>query len=1085
MMKITAVQIEPSKLHKLLVGHFNLDELRTLCFDLQLDFEELPPGGKSAVARELVEYCQRRRLQVALAEAVLEHRPRISSNEFTRDISFSNAPFKGMLAFEEADEEIFFGREELTAELVTRVYQPSAGSVRQLDPSPNLREDFSDPTNFLAIVGASGSGKSSVVKAGMIPHLRRQTNWPIHLITPTAHPLEALATSLTRDSESVTATATLLDDLQKESRALRLYAARLLQNSPADRLLFIIDQFEELFTLCKDDAARTAFVENLVEGVADDSQITILLTLRADFYHHCLQYQPLHHLLEARQKIVPAMSSTELRAAIELPAQQANLTFDEGLVDILLRDVGATDNQTPEPGALPLLSHALLETWQRRDPSENRLTLAGYTEAGGVQGAIAKTAESTYQHLPADQQKIARSIFLRLTELGEGTQDTRRRAALAELLPQKDGQTTVEQVLKTLADARLLTTSEEGAEVAHEALIREWPTLQSWLDEDRDGLRLHRQLTEAAQAWQIAQKDASYLYRGGRLAQINEWLKTVDAALNQLEGDFVEASQQLQRDELADANARAEREADAAQKLRQRAIFLRGALVLAAALSVVAFLLFGNANRSATAARNAEATTQVENIARITAEAEAIQNARLAETRAADAEDAEAEAVQSAEIATTREAEALAAQDFAEAAQFESERQRQIALAQSVAALSNVVLDRNNDTELATLLAIEGAERNWQSAGHADWLIDSVLRSYLGAQPFFNNTFTEYGPTVASVAFSPDGERLASGSADGTIRLWELDESSTESVVLRGSESFVWSVTFSPDGQRLASGGDDGTVRLWNLSDLNVEPVVLTHDSSVLSVAFSPGGDSLASVSYDGLIRLWNLSDFSAEPVVLTGDGSSISSVAFSPGGDSLATGSNDGLIRLWNLGNLSAEPVVLAGHDTAVLSVVFSPDGSRLASGDAGGTIRLWEAGDANAAPVVLGGHRSSVWSVMFSPDGSRLASGGIDQLIRLWDMTDFNADPVVLSGHESVVRSVAFSPDGKRLVSGSADGIVRLWELGKFSAESAVLRGHESNVWSVAFSPDGNWLASSGADGTIRLWNLADSNADPMVLL
>lgn len=432
-MKITAVQIDPPKLHKTIVTHFSLDEIRDLCFDLGLDSDELPPGGKSAKARGLVEMCQRQRRLVDLAEAVLEHRPNINRNGFLRDIANDDAPFKGMLAFEEADEEMFFGREALTAELVARVHQPPAGSIPEPDRTTNLREVST--TNFLAIVGASGSGKSSVVRAGMIPHLRRRTNWPLHLITPTAHPLQALATSLTRDSESVIKTATLLDDLQKEPRALRLVAARLLQDSKAKRLLLVIDQFEELFTLCKDEVERTAFVENLVTAVAEDNQITILLTLRADFYHHCLQFQALHHLLEQQQKIVPPMSSAELRAAIELPAQQANLTFEGGLVDILLRDVGAADNQTPEPGALPLLSHALLETWQRRDPNENRLTLAGYTEAGGVQGAIAKTAESTYQRLPADQQKIARSIFLRLTELGEGTQDTRRRAALAELLP--------------------------------------------------------------------------------------------------------------------------------------------------------------------------------------------------------------------------------------------------------------------------------------------------------------------------------------------------------------------------------------------------------------------------------------------------------------------------------------------------------------------------------------------------------------------------------------------------------------------------------------------------------------------------
>jgi DNA replication protein DnaC len=654
MMKITAVQIDPPKLHKTIVAYFSLDELQALCFDLTLNFDELPPGGLSTRARGLVEMCQRQRRLVALAEAILVQRPHIPSNAFLRDIADDDAPFKGLLAFEEADEEIFFGREELTAELVARVM---------------------DAANFLALVGASGSGKSSVARAGMIPQLRRQTNWPIHLITPTAHPLQALATSLTRDSESVTATATLMDDLQQEPRALRLYAARMLQNSQTDRLLLVIDQFEELFTLCKDEAERTAFVENLVSAVAEDSQITILLTLRADFYAQCLKYEPLHRLLEQQQKIVPTMSSVELRAAIELPAQQANLNFDNGLVDILLRDVGAADNQTPEPGALPLLSHALLETWQRRDPAENRLTLAGYTEAGGVQGAIAKTAESTYQQLPADQQKIARSIFLRLTELGEGTQDTRRRAALAELLSQNEERAKVEQVLKTLADARLLTTSNDGAEVAHEALIRQWPTLQNWLGEDREGLRLHRQVTEAAQDWEGNEREESYLFRGGRLEQTNEWVARNDTRLNQLETEFLAASGMLEMGELSKAQA------VAAERTRASR-FLRTALFVAD-LFAIGFLVF---------------LLQAQGNARILA------------------------------------------------------RQQQVALTQSTAALANVVLEQNNDTELATLLTIASARLNWNNNSSEDWLIDNNLRSYLGTQRFFNNSlFSERSPLLHDI----------------------------------------------------------------------------------------------------------------------------------------------------------------------------------------------------------------------------------------------------------------------------------------------------------------------------------------------
>jgi hypothetical protein len=627
-------QVNPQAVRRALADHFNDAELRELCFALAVDYEKDLEAGNTAVKeRSLVAFMERQNRLAPLAEEILKRRPHIPPTTLIRD-SAGDSPFKGLRYFEEADEHLFFGRESLTDTLLNHL----------LPPSPSQGGDRGE--SFLAVVGASGSGKSSVVRAGLVPALRRRVDWPIHVFTPTADPLTALAEPLTRNVESVTAFETLIDDLESSSRALELFVARRLKQKDLSGFLLVIDQFEELFTLCKQEEKRRAFVDNIVNAVQADNGLRIILTLRADFYHRCLAYESLHVLLEEQQKIVPAMDADELRAAIEQPAARAGLVFEDGLVELLLRDVGATDGGRPEPGALPLLSHALLETWRRR--RGNRLTLAGYQAAGGVQGAIAQTAESVYQSLDEAQQQIARNIFLHLTELGEGAQDTRRRAALEELLPQNESRPTVEKVLKTLADARLVTTGDEGAEVAHEALIREWPTLQAWLDENREGLRLHRRLTEAAQIWEVNGRDASYLYRGGRLQQAEEWAQSDAISLNKLEREFLQAGRRLRRDELADARARAEREADAAQKLRQRALFLRGTLVLAAALALVALFLFGNAN----------------------------DNANLAATRAAEAE---------------------AAQIEAEAKQQEVEQQRQVALAQSLAALSDTVLEQNNE----------------------------------------------------------------------------------------------------------------------------------------------------------------------------------------------------------------------------------------------------------------------------------------------------------------------------------------------------------------------------------------------------
>jgi formylglycine-generating enzyme required for sulfatase activity len=434
------------------------------------------------------------------------------------------SPYMGLQYFDTSDANLFYGREALTDELLRRVQKES----------------------FLAIVGASGSGKSSVARAGLIPAWKAATMGTVHVITPTARPLESLAASLTRDSESVTATSTLIDDLMKDTRSLRLYARKLLSSTGESNLLLVVDQFEEAFTLCKDPAERKAFIENLL-SLADEevdgnqAAARVVITLRADFYHHCFEYGGLRLTLEKHQANIGVMTQNEMRAAITAPAEKNGWNFQPGLVDQILQDVGA------EPGALPLLSHALLETWKRRQG--RTLTLQGYHEAGGVKKAVTQTAESVYDRLSPPEQKIARTIFLRLTELGEGMQDTRRRVKMDELAQAKEKQEMVAGVLKTLTDARLVTAEQDSAAVSHEALIREWGTLRKWLDENRESLRLHRHLTESAAEWQRREREASELYRGTRLKQIQEWMKENSDGLSPLESEFVKASLKVKSQE--------------------------------------------------------------------------------------------------------------------------------------------------------------------------------------------------------------------------------------------------------------------------------------------------------------------------------------------------------------------------------------------------------------------------------------------------------------------------------------------------------------------------------------------------------
>ena len=409
-------------------------------------------------------------------------------------------PFKGLEYFDETDARLFFGREALTGELVERL-----GSGR-----------------FLAVVGASGSGKSSLVRAGVVPAIRAQTDtdWTIRTFTPTAHPLEALALALAGDGGSTgigaspRETARLIDDLADDPRTLHLFARQHLESGRRrQRLLLVVDQFEEVFTLTRDEAERASFLDNLLTAVGSDGPVSVLLTLRADFYDRVATHDALRAAVSEHQEYIGPMSPDELRRAIEAPAEAGGWEFSPGLVDLILHDVGE------EPGALPLLSHALLETWRRR--RGNVMTLKAYAESGGVRGAIARTADRVFHaELDEDQQRIAQSIFLRLTELGEGSQDTRRRVALRELVPDTvpDG-AAVSAVLGRLVEARLVTASAGTAEVAHEALIREWPTLRDWLSQDREALRVHRHLTEATQEWELLERDPGALVPRGQAGQ--------------------------------------------------------------------------------------------------------------------------------------------------------------------------------------------------------------------------------------------------------------------------------------------------------------------------------------------------------------------------------------------------------------------------------------------------------------------------------------------------------------------------------------------------------------------------------------
>jgi WD40 repeat protein/transcriptional regulator with XRE-family HTH domain len=900
-------------------------------------------------------------------------------------------PYKGLNYFDEADADLFVGRETLATKLIERVFSLRSGSPR-----------------FFAIVGASGSGKSSLVRAGLVSALRWNqfsTDWHIHVLTPTVHPLESLAASLTQGTNSVVATATLMDDLTQEPRSLQIFAKRKLGSSTGSRLLLVIDQFEELFALCRSEEERTSFIENLLTAVSEaDGPVMVLITLRADFYAHCANYTHLREALAKNQEYIGAMNDVELRRAIEEPAQRGRWEFEPGLVDLLLHDVGH------EPGALPLLSHALLETWQRR--RGRTMTLSGYAASGGVRGAIAETAETVFSdQFTQEQRAIARRIFLRLTELGDenGAGDTRRRATFNELILKPEEATTTRAVLKALADARLITTSENAAEVAHEALIREWPTLHGWLDENREELRLHRQLTEAAQEWLGMDRESDVLYRGARLAQTREWASAHQEEMNALEHEFLLVSIEASEHEAAEREAQRQRELEAARKLaesekqraeiesqraeeqihtaaqlRKRAIYLYAVLTLAIIAALVAGLFGYRANTSL----------------------------------------------------TRSEAERIAAE-------------------------ANNLLLTQGDNNLIALLAISSLNMDYTPTG------DAVLAGVttLGLPP---RELRGHTADVWGADFSPDGKLLATGSSDKTIRLWEL--ASGETIRIFSSDtSGLEEIAFSPDGKTIVAAGWEGTadndVSLFSVASGQVVRVFSGHSAAVYDVTFFPDGKSIVSGGEDFNSRIWDVA--TGQTVhVLTGHRDSMTRLAVSPDGKYVVTGSVDQTARLWEVA--TGKQVRIFDHPGGIGAVAYSPDGKYLVTGGEVYVARVWEASTGQMVREFLG---ADALGIDFSPDGRFLLTGGGDRTAVLWDLT---TGKMIRSftGHGAAVQTVLFSPDGNQIVTTSNDGVVRIWSLATTPIGMQFI-GHNINLKQASFSPDGKAIVTAAIDGTARVWN------------
>ncbi|GCA83027.1 protein TolB [Microcystis aeruginosa NIES-2522] len=903
----------------------------------------------------------------------------------------TGSPYLGLRKFEEGDKDKFFGRDNWIIELT----------------------DYLKQKNVLLLLGASGSGKSSLVQAGLIPKLKDDfgANKLVNLtFVPDVNPFESfygcLLANRYKQSQAKLAQAVKEDTLIKVVEGLK---------NNSDLWFIFIDQFEELFTRTP-KTERDIFIKSLIKLIENNnSLVKIVMTMRADFLDKLSPYPSLGKIHDQYSKMLTDMDESELRLAIAEPAARNGVIFEQGLINQIIADF------YEQAGSLPLLQYTLDLLWQKNHIQERVLNNKIYQEIGGVTGALEKQADKIYGQFNEQQRKAAEEIFLELISL-EGEKAVSRRADKSSF-EQEEMQ---KEVLYQLIDNRLLVSKGEDGkatvEVAHEELLRCWQVLQDLIREKEEIIVLRSRLYADAKQWddlqkQDAVKASSELWGGSKLAKIVEFQKNNSLPnLEALAIEFIKAS-----------ISQAERQKNEKIRTARRiAVVSLVAVMVSTGFGLMAWKQTQQAELNLANARGFSSLSLFDRGKELEAFVEAIKAGKT----------------------------------------LQKQQEYNPEVVNALATIFNQRSQRNLEGHHGNVISVNFSPDGKTLVSGSD---DNTIKLWNVETGQEIRTLKGHHGNVTSVNFSPDGKTLVSGSWDRTIKLWNV-ETGQEIRTLKGHDSDVESFNFSPDGKTLVSGSWDGTIKLWNGSTGQEIRTLKGHDSDVESFNFSPDGKTLVSGSGDKTIRFWNGSTGQEIRILKWHDGN-VESFNFSPDGKTLVSGSGDKTIRFWN-GSTGQEIRILKWHDGNVISVVnFSPDGKTLVSGSYDKTIKLWDV-ETGQEIRTLKGHDEPVNSVNFSPDGKTLVSGSGDKTIKLWNV-ETGQEIRTLHGHDEPVNSVNFSSDGKTLVSGSDDKTIKLWnvETGK---EIRTLKGHDYRVTSVNFSPDGKTLVSGSDNKTIKLWNV-----------
>ena len=928
----------------------------------------------------------------------------------------TRCPYKGLAAFQPEDAEFFYGREGLIDELVRRV---------QLN-------------RVLVIGGPSGSGKSSLMRAGLIPAIRAGTlpgsdHWHVAVFTPGRDPLAELYVQLVRGHTETGSDFTIDQVMARPSLARHVGAAA---HTPC---LLCIDQFEELFTLAP-PADRQRFVDAL-SAMADpaDSKVKIVLSLRADFYAACADIPWLADRISENQVLVGPMTGPELRRAITEPARAGSLFLEEPLIDAIIDEAGG------EAGSLPLVAHALLETWLRRQG--NMMTLKGFREAGGVAGAISQTADALFEQRFDESEKAAtRRLFLRLITPGEGTADTRRLLPRSEI-DRDPAADVMHRVVEQLTESRLLTVDEESVQIAHEALLRIWPRLRAWIEEGRDELRMRQRILRAATDWRSQHQDPDLLYRGTPLLSAIEWSDKNPDQLGELEHSFIRTS--------ADSKARAEAAA------AERAVRLRR--IRSVVIAGLAALTIGASIASVVAWRASQLAEQNwQRAERATDEA----NERFAGALGAAANGlAEVDPL----LATSLALEALARAETSRST-YEA-RSAMLAARRTLAEDGPFLVGSPIDVGDALAIALD-AQGSQLAVGQREGLINIFdIENRRWIQP----GFTGHKGGVRDLEFDPAGGRLASAGADGTVWLWALGDTPAGANRKIGAfEDVVPGIAFDPNGRMVVTANGDGTIRLWNaaMGTQTGQPLV-DLPLGFKTVAFAPDGETVVAGYGDGAIYGWSVA--SRAPLYGPVEGihsSNLTDVTVSPKGDRVATASSDGTSMI--LDHPTGEPIGPAFQEgDRIGAVAFTEGGDVLMGGAADGSVRLWHVARGEPLPSTPTGHSQGIIDLETGDHGQLIATLGRDQQVRLWRFDAGLPLATTLPVAGKRAKGIAFSADGGLIAAGDDTGIIRIWTPGR-SMPPRELSGHEHEVWALAITPSGDLLLSGDRAGMVRLWSV-----------